>query len=328
MSDAPPPDAGLTREPAEPAPAQAPGPTQAPGPAPAPAGAPRDRGSSIDLALQVTLAAGGGFAIFVFYQLVMLACLSILPGKLRSALVVAQAVGLLLPTLVALAIARRIGFLPAARPRLRVSAGIAAGVMIWTSCNALILLALMTSSLAVVAPQVLRRLQDFMGQMYEPLFALSSPLDVAGILLVVTIVPAICEETLFRGYIQRLLRGRLSAAWAVGISAVLFAGVHAEPLGFLSRVALGVGLGVAYERTGSLRLPMVIHASHNLISSLLFSWEMTDAEIPARGEAVLVLIGAMPALFLAMFLWWRALRALPVAAAAAATPVAPPPPAS
>jgi membrane protease YdiL (CAAX protease family) len=314
MSDAPPPHPGPELEPAAAEPQPEPGTAQAL----APATAPRDPGATIDLALQVTLAVGGGFAIFVFYQLVMLACLGVLPGRLRSGLAISQLVGLLLPTLAALALARRTGWLPAARPRARVSPGIAAGVLIWTSCNALILLALMTSSLAVVAPHLLRRLQDFMGQMYEPLFRLESPLDVAGILLVVTIVPAVCEETLFRGFVQRVLRGRLSAAWAIGISSVLFAGVHAEPLGFLSRVAIGVGLGVAYERTGSLRLPMIIHAAHNLISSLLFSWEMTDAEIPARGEAILMLVGAMPALFLAMFLWWRALRALPRAEAATA----------
>ena len=277
-------------------------------PPPPPAAAPDPR---LDIALQVTAAVGGGFVVFVAYQVVLLALVQRWPDHLRTSVLFGQVLGLLLPTFGALALAKALGMLPAARPHAPVRPGPAVGLVVWTSANALLLLAIVTSVLAAQVPDVLRKLQEFMGAMYEPLFELSGPLDVAGILLVLTIVPALCEEALFRGYIQRLLRGRLGASWSIGITAVMFAAVHAEPLGFLSRVMLGVGLGLAYERTGSLKLSMLMHAMHNLATILITPWEMSAAEIPARNEALLALMGAMPASFLAMFLWWRAVRALP-----------------
>ena len=80
-------------------------------------------------------------------------------------------------------------------------------------------------------------------------------------------VVALSEELFFRGVIERaLLNSSGSAALGIGVSALLFGSVH---LGFrhfpdwrraLTATLLGVAVGIAYARTGSVRAPMVTHA--------------------------------------------------------------------
>lgn len=278
--------------------------------APAEVPAPPPGPSAQDRALLVAAGLGGGLGVFVFYSLMQLLLATALTDRLRLALVLAQVGGLFVPTLAFLAAARQLGVLPAARPPRQPRPGLALGVALWTSGFALCVMGLVTSALALLAPKALEAMMRFGMEMYEPLFRVGSPADVWAILAVVTIVPAACEELLFRGGIQRILRGALSPAWAIGITSLLFALVHLEPLGLVSRFILAVGLGIAYERTGSLRLSMFGHALHNLVTVLLFPWE-GEPVLPMRHEAAVALAALVPGAAIAGFLWWRTLRALP-----------------
>jgi membrane protease YdiL (CAAX protease family) len=276
--------------------------------APPPPGARED--AWLDTTVQVAVALGGGFLVFVIYVVVQVVLFAKWPSHVKLGLLVSQVLGLLLPALGALALARRAGFVPATGPRRRVRPGPALGLAVWTSANALLGMLLVGSALALAVPDALRKLQDFMSQQYAPLLRYDSASDVIGLILVATIVPAICEETVFRGFVQRVLRGRLGERWSIGLTAAMFAAVHVEPLGFLARLVLGIGLGIAFERTGSLRLSMVMHASHNLMALLIEPWD-EDPVIPGRLEASLVLLGVLAALPVTLTLWRRALRALP-----------------
>jgi membrane protease YdiL (CAAX protease family) len=75
-------------------------------------------------------------------------------------------------------------------------------------------------------------------------------------------VAPLCEETAFRGLLQPALGAHLPRAAALAITATLFAAIHdaahAPPL-----LALGLVLGIARERTGSLLAPLAIHALFN-----------------------------------------------------------------
>lgn len=82
----------------------------------------------------------------------------------------------------------------------------------------------------------------------------------------------IIEEIIYRGFLQSaLVRGCDAAGisrWVgvVGASTV-FAGVHAgsvPPHALVVLLALGVCFGVAFERTGRLGVPIVMHAVFNL----------------------------------------------------------------
>lgn len=72
----------------------------------------------------------------------------------------------------------------------------------------------------------------------------------------------LCEEFLFRGLLQGGLRRSLPAWQAIGIAAALFAMMH-PPAAMLPAFVLGLCAGLAYERSGALLAPMLVHAGYN-----------------------------------------------------------------
>jgi len=98
-----------------------------------------------------------------------------------------------------------------------------------------------------------------------------TPGRIALAVLAAVVLAPVVEEVLFRGLLHRSLRRRLPVASATVISSVLFAVVHVEiamsqPLALVGLALVGVVLALAYERTGSLVVPVVIHAVHNAIT--------------------------------------------------------------
>jgi membrane protease YdiL (CAAX protease family) len=91
------------------------------------------------------------------------------------------------------------------------------------------------------------------------------------------------EELYFRGYVQGALRKRHSARYAILVAATLFAVRHymqmllllpkypvfAATAWVLMAFPLGIVLGIAYERTKSLWVPVAIHYLFNLIPFLM-----------------------------------------------------------
>lgn len=66
-------------------------------------------------------------------------------------------------------------------------------------------------------------------------------------------------------------RVQVTARWAgVGVTAALFALVHTEPAFFPPLFILALGMGYAYERTGNLWVPIVMHAAFNGVQITLF----------------------------------------------------------
>jgi len=94
--------------------------------------------------------------------------------------------------------------------------------------------------------------------------AFSSPLG----LVVVSVLPGICEELLFRGAILGLLRKGLPDWASVLIQALLFALLHGLAVRFPYTLGIGLVLGLVVVRTGSLWPVMVAHAAHNLVATL------------------------------------------------------------
>jgi uncharacterized protein len=86
-------------------------------------------------------------------------------------------------------------------------------------------------------------------------------------LIVIAFLPALFEETLFRGGIQNLLtRWTKIPVLAITITAILFSAAHFSYIGFLSRVALGFILGWIYYRTGNIWLNIIGHFTNNAIA--------------------------------------------------------------
>ncbi len=89
------------------------------------------------------------------------------------------------------------------------------------------------------------------------------------LLLVAVVVAPLGEEIFFRGFVFGGLRSRLGFAWASGLSAALFAGIHLMPWSLVPLFAVGLGTAVVYERHRSLAACMMAHAAYNLVSLAL-----------------------------------------------------------
>lgn len=79
--------------------------------------------------------------------------------------------------------------------------------------------------------------------------------------------PAICEELLFRGALQGLMRPCGSAAAILG-PAILFSVLHGSLSQMVTALVCGICLGWMTERTGSLLPGMILHFTNNCIAFL------------------------------------------------------------
>ncbi len=87
-------------------------------------------------------------------------------------------------------------------------------------------------------------------------------------LLAITVAP-VTEELIFRGGIFRYMRTRTPRWVALLVPALLFGALHANLASFVPLVALGIILALAYERTGSITVPIVAHGLFNLHTIIL-----------------------------------------------------------
>lgn len=122
----------------------------------------------------------------------------------------------------------------------------------------------------------------------------AGPLDALVSLLVIAVLPGVCEELVVRGVLLPSLAARLARApWlAVLVSALVFAAIHLDPYRFAFTLALGVAFGFLRLRGGSLWPPAIAHASLNALTFALAP--LVDdpgqpyAPSPALGAACLV----------------------------------------
>jgi membrane protease YdiL (CAAX protease family) len=87
-----------------------------------------------------------------------------------------------------------------------------------------------------------------------------------GLFLMVSVFAPISEEWLFRAGLYRYLKSKLTPHVAMIVSALIFGGIHWNVLSFVPLVFLGLIFSDAYERTGRLRAPIILHALFNSIS--------------------------------------------------------------
>jgi membrane protease YdiL (CAAX protease family) len=88
----------------------------------------------------------------------------------------------------------------------------------------------------------------------------------AAILIAGVIVAPMCEEFLFRGFFYGVGKRFLGPVAAGLLSAMLFAAFHLNLGGLASLFLLAVCFTLAYERTGSLLVPICMHALFNFVN--------------------------------------------------------------
>ena len=83
-------------------------------------------------------------------------------------------------------------------------------------------------------------------------------------LIAVAIIPAIVEEVYFRGALQKTLCDWMHKPLvAIVVTSIVFSAFHFSYFGFLSRMALGILLGLIYEYTKTIWMPVLLHLINN-----------------------------------------------------------------
>ena len=112
--------------------------------------------------------------------------------------------------------------------------------------------------------QWMHEAEDQASQLTTAFLNVSSASGFLVNILMIVILPAVGEELLFRGLLQRLFADWFrNAHVAIFITAFIFGAVHLQFYGLLPRVLLGVIFGYLYYWTGSLWVPVFAHFLNN-----------------------------------------------------------------
>lgn len=89
-------------------------------------------------------------------------------------------------------------------------------------------------------------------------------------IIVFALIPAIGEEWLFRGVLQRkLIERKINPHVAIIVTGIIFSAIHLQFYGFLPRMVLGILLGYLFWWTGNLTFSIIAHFVNNAFTLIL-----------------------------------------------------------
>jgi len=123
----------------------------------------------------------------------------------------------------------------------------------------------------MVLPSGLKWLEDWMKESEQAAMKMTIQLltvrnnwDFIVNLIMIAVLPAVGEELMFRGGVQRSLTKAFDNPHAaIWISAIIFSAIHMQFYGFVPRLLLGAGFGYLYYFSGSIWYAMLGHFINN-----------------------------------------------------------------
>ena len=136
-------------------------------------------------------------------------------------------------------------------------------------------------------PEFLKGVEDWMrdsenkaAELTKVFLDMKTPGDLIFNLFMIALLPALGEELVFRGVVQKIFhQWSRNAHVAVWTTAVLFSAMHMQFYGFLPRMLLGAMLGYMLVWSGSLWLPILAHFINNaaaVVFTYLFQHDLTS----------------------------------------------------
>jgi len=142
-------------------------------------------------------------------------------------------------------------------------------------------------------PEFLKGVEEWMRQSEEHATLVTQKFlkmdglgDLLTNLFLIAVIPALGEELLFRGVLQKQLsRWTGSVHWGIFISAALFSALHMQFFGFIPRLFLGMVFGYLLVWTGSLWIPIVAHLVNNGLA-VTASYFTNKGQLPEHAENI------------------------------------------
>jgi membrane protease YdiL (CAAX protease family) len=93
-----------------------------------------------------------------------------------------------------------------------------------------------------------------------------TPRDRLAVLAMAVVVAPVAEEMIFRGYLYPVGKKYAGAFASMVVTSLLFAVLHGHAGSIPALFTLAMCLGLAYEKSGTLIVPMIMHAVFNAVS--------------------------------------------------------------
>ncbi|HQO09329.1 MAG TPA: ABC transporter permease subunit [Clostridiales bacterium] len=97
-------------------------------------------------------------------------------------------------------------------------------------------------------------------------------LGLTGAVLIIAVLPALFEETVFRGVFLTLLQNKYTAAGAVLFVGLMFGGMHLNVFTFFETASLGIIFGFVTIYSGSIYPAIIMHFLNNAFSVVLMRY--------------------------------------------------------
>ena len=133
-------------------------------------------------------------------------------------------------------------------------------------------------------PESIRAFEQ--GQMDMIENVLNQDFSIPFAISMMALTPAICEEILFRGYVQRQAERVMGIAGAILFSGVIFGLYHIRPTQALPLGLLGVYMAYITWRSGSLIPAMVVHLANNAFAVLLGKYMQAKGDSATDLESI------------------------------------------
>ncbi len=114
------------------------------------------------------------------------------------------------------------------------------------------------------------QMNEMVEKTYGNLLTASNVFELLLVIIVVAVVPALSEEALFRGFIQRSFELKYKKYIAVIITALFFSAYHFNPYGFIPLFILGAYFGFAAYKSKTLLIPVFLHFLNNFSAVILY----------------------------------------------------------
>lgn len=128
-------------------------------------------------------------------------------------------------------------------------------------------------------------------------------------LLIIAVLPAIGEELLFRGILQRKVIGMTGNVHAgIWLTAALFSAIHIQFYGFVPRLLLGALFGYLYVGSGNLWVPILAHFVNNGFTVLMvYLYQQKHVSVDIEKTESVPWYGALISLLVSvgLFLYFR-----------------------
>lgn len=128
------------------------------------------------------------------------------------------------------------------------------------------------------------------------------------VILLIGLTPAVCEEVLFRGFLQPRLVRISNPAIGIFLASFFFALFHVDPVHVLAVFPLGVWLGILSYKSGSLIPAMLAHFFNNALSVYFSATSEEGGSLDSPGgiqDLILFIVGIIGFFGVAYLVWYR-----------------------